>query len=91
VRLALGAQKANIYRLVLRDGLMPVLMGAGGGIAIAFGFARVIASLLFQVSPYNPAIAGIAVCILVTVGGAACFLPARRAAGVDPIKALHAE
>ena len=91
MRLALGAQRANIYSLVLRDGLMPVLLGAGAGIAVAFGFARVIGSLLFEVSPYNPGIAAATVLALIVVGGAACLLPARRAAAVDPMQVLRAE
>ena len=91
LRLALGAQKANIYGLVLREGLIPVLIGATAGIGGAFAFARVIGSLLFQVSPYNPLIVSSAVFVLVAVGGAACLLPARRAAEVDPMRALRAE
>ncbi|HEY3926791.1 MAG TPA: FtsX-like permease family protein, partial [Candidatus Koribacter sp.] len=91
LRFALGAQRASIYRLVLRDGLTPVLIGAAFGIAVAFGFARLVASLLFQVSPYNPVIVIAAVGVLVTVGAAACLLPARRAATVDPMHALRAE
>jgi predicted permease len=91
LRLALGAQKTNIYGLVLRDGLIPVLIGAITGIAGAFAFARVIGSLLFQVSPYNPGIVSAAVFVLIAVGGAACLLPARRAAEVDPMRALRAE
>ncbi|MGB0122880.1 MAG: FtsX-like permease family protein, partial [Silvibacterium sp.] len=91
LRLALGAQRANIYRLVLRDGLVPVLIGAAAGIAVSFGFARVVASLLFEVSPYNPVIVITALCVLVAVGTVACLLPARRAAAVDPMQALRAE
>ena len=91
LRLALGAQKANIYGLVLREGLIPVLIGATAGIGGAFAFAGVIGSLLFQVSPYNPLIVSTAVFVLVAVGGAACLLPARRAAEVDPMRALRAE
>ena len=91
LRLALGAQKRNIYGLVLRDGLIPVLIGSVAGIGGAFGFAGVIGSLLFQVSPYNPLIVSAAVFVLVAVGGAACLLPARRAAEVDPMQALRAE
>jgi predicted permease len=91
LRLALGAQRANIYRLVLRDGLMPVLIGAVAGMILSFAFARVVGSLLFQVSPHNPAIVVTAVCVLVIVGAAACLLPARRAATVDPMQALRAE
>ena len=61
LRLALGAQRKNIYRLVLHDGLVPVLAGAVAGVAVAFAFARVVGSLLFQVSPYDSAIATSAV------------------------------
>ena len=91
LRLALGAQRQNIYRLVLHDGLAPVLAGAVAGVAVAFASARVVGSLLFQVSPYNSAIAGSAVCVLVAIGAAACLLPARRAAAVDPMQALRRE
>jgi predicted permease len=91
LRLALGAQRQNIYHLVLHDGLTPVLAGAVAGIAVAFAFARFVGSLLFQVSPYNSAIASGAVCVLVALGAAACLLPARRAASVDPMQALRRE
>jgi len=89
LRLALGAQRANIYRLILREGLLPVLAGAVAGIAIAFGFARVVGSLLFEVSPYDPGIVTGAVCVLLVVGTGACLLPARRAASVEPMEALR--
>ncbi len=91
VRLALGAQTANIYALVLRDGMTPVLVGAAAGVGITAGFARVVGSLLFEVSPSNPAIVAGAVGVLLAVGIAACLLPARRAAAIDPMRALRAE
>ena len=91
VRMALGAQRANIYAQVLREGLKPVIAGAIVGIAAAFGFARLLESLLFRTSPFNPAIAICAVALLLVAGAAACLLPARRAASVDPIQALRAE
>jgi predicted permease len=91
LRLALGAQRKNIYRLVLRDGLAPVLGGALVGVAIAFACKRLVGSLLFQVSPHNSVIAISAVCVLLSVGMAACLLPARRAASVDPMEALRRE
>jgi predicted permease len=91
LRLALGAQRANIYGLVLRTGLAPVLAGAALGVGIAFAFAHVVGSLLFQVSPYNPTLVAGAICVLVAVGVAACLLPARRAAAVDPVQVLKAE
>jgi len=91
LRLALGAQRTSIYTLVLRDGLTPVLIGAAAGVAVAFGFARVIGSLLFEVSPYNPAIAAATICVLIAVGAAACLLPARHAIAVDPMQVLRTE
>ena len=91
LRMALGAQRANIYRLILREGLLPVVAGAAAGIAIAFASARLIGSLLFEMSPYDPGIVAGAVGVLVAVGTAACLLPARRAAGVEPMMALRAE
>lgn len=91
LRMALGAQRANVYRLVLRDGLLPVAAGAVAGIALAFGASRVISSLLFEVSPYNPALALGAMAVLLAIGTAACLLPARRAAAVEPMQALRSE
>jgi predicted permease len=91
LRLALGAQRQNIYRLVLQDGLVPVVAGALAGVGLAFAFARVVGSLLFEVSAYNSAIASSAVGVLVALGAAACLLPARRAAAVEPMQALRRE
>ena len=91
LRVALGAQRANVYRLVLGDGLLPVVAGAAAGVALAFGSARLVSSLLFQVSPYDPLLAGGAVCVLLAVGIAACLLPARRAASIEPMQALRTE
>ena len=91
LRLALGAQRTKIYGMVLRDGLTPVLLGAIAGIAVALAFARLVGSLLFQVSPYNPTLVISTVCVLVVVGVGACLLPARRAAAVDPMQVLRSE
>ena len=91
LRLALGAQRTNVYWLVLRDGLLPVAIGAVAGIAVAFGSARVVSSLLFEVSPYDPVLSAGAVGVLLAVGTTACLLPARRAAAVEPMQALRTE
>jgi predicted permease len=91
LRLALGAQRANIYWLVLGDGLLPVGIGAAAGVAMAFGSARLVSGLLFQVSPYDPALSVGAVGVLMMVGAIACLLPARRAAAVEPMQALRTE
>ena len=91
LRIALGAQRASVYGLAFRDGLVPVAVGAIAGVAVAFASARLVRSLLFEVSPYDPMVATGAVVILIAIGVAACLLPARRAAGVEPMKALRAE
>ena len=91
LRMALGAQRAAVYRLVLSDGLFPVLLGAVAGVGVAFGLARLVSNLLFQVSPYDPVIAAGAVFVLLAVGATACLLPARRASRVDPMQALRME
>jgi predicted permease len=91
LRIALGAQRGTVYRLVLRDGLLPVAIGAAAGVVLAFVSARAVNSLLFQVSPYDPTVAVGAVCMLLAVGVAACLLPARRAASVDPMQTLRME
>lgn len=91
LRIALGAQRASIYGLVLREALLPVSAGAAAGVGVAFAFARLIASLLFEVSPYNAAVVGDSIGILMVVGIAACLLPARRAAVVEPMQALRNE
>jgi ABC-type antimicrobial peptide transport system permease subunit len=91
LRIALGAQRTTIYRLVLRDGLLPVAAGAGAGVALAFASARIVTGLLFKVSPYDPVIACGSVSVLLAVGAIACLLPARRAASVDPMRALRTE
>jgi len=80
-----------VYRLVLRDGMLPVAAGAAAGVALAFGSARLVSSLLFQVSPYDPALAAGAVCLLLAVGTTACLLPARRAACLEPMRVLRME
>ena len=91
LRMALGAQRTSIYALVLRDGLIPVVLGAAAGVVLTLACARLVAGLLFEVSPYNPLIGASAVAVLIATGAAACLLPARRAAAVDPMQALRTE
>ena len=59
------------------------------GVGIAFACARAFAALLFEVSPYNPLVMSAALAVLAAVGVAACLLPARRAAAVEPMQALR--
>jgi len=91
LRIALGAHRVSVYQLVLRDGIPPVAAGAVAGVAVAFACGRLVRSLLFQVSPYDPVLAAGAVCLLIAIGITACLLPARRAASVDPMRVLRME
>ena len=91
VRMALGAQTRDVLRLVVNQGMKPVVIGLAIGIASAFALGRLIASQLYQVSAHNPALLGGATVLLAAIALLACLLPARRAALVDPVQALRTE
>jgi len=91
IRVALGATKADVFRLVFRRGLTPVLVGAIFGLAVTFALARLLSSLLFQLSPWDPVTyAGVTV-LMISIAIMACYIPARRAARIDPMEALRYE
>jgi predicted permease len=91
VRIALGSPRGSVMWLVVRDALLLVGLGVVFGVAAALALSHSIASQLFGVSPTDPATITAIVMILLGVAGVSCYLPARRAAGVDPIVALGAE
>jgi predicted permease len=91
VRMALGAQTADVLRLVVRQGMAPVLLGLVIGMVAALALGRLLTTQLYQVSPHNPALLAITALTLGAVALLACFLPARRATFVNPIEALRAE
>ena len=91
VRMALGAPRARVVIMILRDGLTLMLAGVAIGLPAAFAFARVLGHLLFAISPYDPLTFGTVVIILAIIAIVACLLPARRAANVNPMEALRAE
>jgi macrolide transport system ATP-binding/permease protein len=91
VRLALGAQRADISRLIVGEGMVLALVGLGIGIAAAFGIAPLLRSLLLGVSATDPVIFVAIAALLATVTAVSSYLPARAAARIDPIVALRAE
>jgi putative ABC transport system permease protein len=91
VRMALGAAPRDVRRMVVGQGLRTILAGVAGGVAGAFALSRTVASLLFGVTPTDPlTFAGVSL-LLVGVGLLACYVPARRATCVDPVRALRHE
>jgi predicted permease len=91
IRAALGAEPGAVLRLILREGLLMTLGGAGLGFLLALGLGRVFSSMLYQVSPTDPIAFTLAPTVLVASALFACWLPARRAMRVDPIVALRCE
>ena len=91
IRVALGAAGSDILHLVVRQGLLPVATGLALGLAGAFGVTRLIAGLLFQVTPRDPATFASIPLLLLAVAALASYIPARRALKVDPVTALRYE
>jgi len=91
IRMALGADRSTILRMVLRQGFGLVLAGIGVGVLLALGLARLLANLLFGIRPSDPVTFGAVVLTLGAVAMVACYLPARRATRVDPLVALRHE
>jgi predicted permease len=91
VRMALGAQRGDVLRLILGLGLRLTIVGVLIGLAGAFVSTRLMGSLLFEVSAANPLAFSLPAALLVAVTVLAAYLPARRAASIDPMRALRAE
>jgi predicted permease len=91
IRMSLGAESGRVVRLLMRDGVKLVLIGAAVGLALAVLLGRVLRSLLFGVTPLDPVTLVGGVLLLLVVAGAAAWVPARRASRVDPARALRTE
>jgi putative ABC transport system permease protein len=91
IRLALGAEVPNILRLVIGRGLRQLVIGMVLGLAAAMGVTQLMSQILFRVSPRDPLTLTVVTVTLATAGLLACWLPARRAAALDPVKALRYE
>ena len=91
IRLALGAQRSDIVRLVLRHGMKMALSGVALGLVAALGLTRLMTEMLYGVSATDPATFGLLAALLTAVALVACLVPAMRATRVDPIVALRFE
>jgi ABC-type antimicrobial peptide transport system permease subunit len=91
VRMALGAPRSSVVQMIVRQGLTPVAIGLAGGLAVALLATRVVTRLLFGVEPTDPLTYAAVVATLTAVAACACLVPARRAAAIDPMRALRAD
>jgi putative ABC transport system permease protein len=91
IRMALGATPSDVLQMVVADGVKPILLGVGLGLAAAFALSRVVTSLIYGIRATDPlTFAGVAL-LLVAVGLLATGLPAYRATRVEPVKTLREE
>ena len=91
IRIALGAQRAQVLRLVLFDGLRPALLGLMLGLAASAGVTQLIRSMLYGTEPYDPAVIAAVILVLLSIAAIACVYPAWRASRLDPMQALRTE
>lgn len=91
LRVALGATKGDVMRSIFWEGMKPVVAGSLVGLASATAIATAFSSLLYGISPADPLSVGIVAGILLSTSAVACFIPARRAARLDPMTALRYE
>jgi ABC-type antimicrobial peptide transport system permease subunit len=91
VRMALGARGADVVRMVMKETMMLVTIGMAVGLGAALATTRLISSLLFGLTPNDPATIAAAALLMISVAALAGYLPARRASRVDPMTALRCE
>ena len=91
VRMALGARPGQLLRLIVGEGLRLSFLGAAAGIIIGFALTGLMRSLLYEVAPSDPLTVIALPVIALLTAAIACYIPARRATGADPMKALRAE
>jgi ABC-type antimicrobial peptide transport system permease subunit len=91
VRIALGADRSSVIRLVLREAMLLLVVGLTAGVLIALWAGRAASALLFGLQPYDPISMGAAIALLTAIAMAASYAPARRAAAIEPMVALRDE
>ncbi|MGN6593941.1 MAG: ADOP family duplicated permease [Terriglobales bacterium] len=91
IRISIGAGAAQVWQLVVRQALVPVAAGVLAGLAVAFAVGRLLATMLFEVSPTSPAVLAAVAAAVLLAALAACLWPAWRATRTDPLQALRAE
>jgi putative ABC transport system permease protein len=91
IRMALGAQRDQLLKLILVDGLQPALFGLGLGLVLSFAATRIFQSMLYGTQPLDPAVFAAVTATLLSVAALACFVPAWRASRLDPMQALRTE
>ena len=91
IRIALGAQRQELLRLMLFDGMRPAVLGLGFGLLAGAAATRAIQSMLYGTKPLDPAVFGVVAGALLLVAVLACLVPAWRASRLDPMQALRAE
>jgi ABC-type antimicrobial peptide transport system permease subunit len=91
IRMALGAGRRSVLWMVLRSALILVMSGVAIGIPCAILISRLVASLLFELSPGDPSTLGLVILVLLGTGATAAYLPARRASKSDPLTAVRYE
>ena len=91
IRIALGAERRGTLRLVLRQGMTPVLAGVAAGLLAAAGLTRVMTGILFEIRPFDPGTYGVAALAVAGVALLACWIPGHRATRVEPMEALRYE
>jgi len=91
LRVALGASPARVASFVLRQGLMPTLAGIGAGLLGGIALSQLLTAQLFEVQPHDPVTAIVTAAVVAAISILACYVPARRAARLNPLEALRAE